>query len=140
MQMEVTQDVGSIQPLGTGGWIGAYPPGGVRGNPYEGADSQGPSHPEDSTTTTTNTTLTFAPAPAPAPAPALCQNTHKIQKIRRNYVFLIFDVFWQRARAGAGAEAEARSRVVVVVVVVESSGWLSPWLSAPSCGDTSPGG
>ena len=42
--------------------------------------------------------------------------------------------------AEAGLEAEARSRVVVVVVVVESSGWLSPWLSAPSCGDTSPGG
>ena len=54
--------------------------------------------------------------------------------------FETFGIFWQRAGAGAEAEAEARSRVVVVVVVVESSGWLCPWLWAPSCGDTSPGG
>ena len=72
--MEVIQDVGPIQPLGSGGWIGAYPPGDV--SPHEGAHSQGQSQPEASTSTTTTTTPTFASAPAPAPAPALCQNTH----------------------------------------------------------------
>ena len=74
--MEVIQDVGPIQPLGTGGWIGAYPPGDV--SPHEGADSQGLSQPEDSTTTTTTTTLLLASAPAPAPA--LCQNTPQVKK------------------------------------------------------------
>ena len=55
--MEVIQDVGPIQPLGAGGWIGANPPGGVRGNPYEGADSRGPTFREDSTTNTTITII-----------------------------------------------------------------------------------
>ena len=70
-------------------------------------------------------------------------NVGKEQKSKKGHssaFFCTFCVSWQKAGAEAEAEAEARSRVVVVVIVVECSGWLCPWLSAPSCGNTSPGG
>ena len=54
--MEVTQDVGAIQPLGSGGCIVAMRPGGARGQyPCQPNDSQGVS--EDQSTATATSTL-----------------------------------------------------------------------------------